>query len=321
MTAQLAEPLGASLCPIVAVVGATGTGKSDFALDLVEALATQGHRVEIINADAMQLYQGMDIGTAKLPSDQRRGIAHHLLDVWDVQKEASVAEYQSLARATIGSLQSAGVIPLLVGGSGLYVSSVIYEFEFPGTDPALRERLEKRLEVEGREALVRELAEQDPLAAVAIDSRNSRRLIRALEVVTLTGKPFGAGLDAQRHRWQENLVALGLHTERDALTPRLDARVEGMWHQGLVDEARSLVSQGLREGVTASKAIGYHQALAILDGEMSESEAIENTQALTRRYARRQVSWFRRDDSVTWLGSEDERRVTDAASLVLSALA
>jgi tRNA dimethylallyltransferase len=213
------------------------------------------------------------------------------------------------------------VIPVLVGGSGLYVSSVLYEFEFPGTDPELRERLEKRLEAEGREALVRELAEQDPLAAVAIDSRNSRRLIRALEVVILTGKPFGAGLDAQRHRWQENLVVLGLHTERETLVPALDARVERMWEEGLVDEARLLLPRGLQEGVTASKAIGYQQALAILDGSMSESEAIESTQALTRRYARRQVSWFRRDDSIAWFESEDERRVVDATALVLGALA
>jgi len=307
--------------PLVAIVGATGTGKSAFALDLVEDLAAKGHQGEVINADAMQLYEGMDIGTAKLKVADRRGITHHLCDIWEVTREASVADYQALARGHVQSIQARGVVPILVGGSGLYVSSVLYEFEFPGTDSVVREQLEKRLEVEGREALVRELARQDPLAAVAIDSRNSRRLIRALEVVTLTGKPFGAGLDAQHHPWQHNLVVVGLHTERELLTKALDARVEAMWSEGLIEEVRRLIPRGIENGVTASRAIGYQQGLAVLSGELSQAEAIESTQALTRRYARRQVSWFRRDENTVWLASDEPARVSDATSLVTGALA
>ena len=316
MSSAASLPEVADLPPLVAVVGATGTGKTGCAVGIAQHLATQGVSAEIVNADAMQLYRGMDIGTAKASARERGGIEHHLLDVWEVSREASVADYQSMARAKIVGLQARGIIPILVGGSGLYVSSVLYEFEFPGTDPALREELEKRLESEGREALVRELATHDPLAAVAIDSRNSRRLIRALEVVTLTGKPFGAGLDAERRRWQEGLVIIGLHTDRDVLVERLDQRVEHMWKNGLVDEARGLLAAGLRDGVTASRAIGYQQALAVIDGESSDAEARESTQALTRRYARRQVSWFRRDQSITWCDSDDRELVDKASALV-----
>ena len=316
MSSAASLPEVADLPPLVAVVGATGTGKTGCAVGIAQHLATQGVSAEIVNADAMQLYRGMDIGTAKASARERGGIEHHLLDVWEVSREASVADYQSMARAKIVGLQARGIIPILVGGSGLYVSSVLYEFEFPGTDPALREELEKRLESEGREALVRELATHDPLAAVAIDSRNSRRLIRALEVVTLTGKPFGAGLDAERRRWQEGLVIIGLHTDRDVLVERLDQRVEHMWKNGLVDEARGLLAAGLRDGVTASRAIGYQQALAVIDGESSDAEARESTQALTRRYARRQVSWFRRDESITWCDSDDRELVDKASALV-----
>ena len=316
MSSAASLPEVADLPPLVAVVGATGTGKTGCAVGIAQHLATQGVSAEIVNADAMQLYRGMDIGTAKASARERGGIEHHLLDVWEVSREASVADYQSMARAKIVGLQARGIIPILVGGSGLYVSSVLYEFEFPGTDPALREELEKRLESEGREALVRELATHDPLAAVAIDARNSRRLIRALEVVTLTGKPFGAGLDAERRRWQEGLVIIGLHTDRDVLVERLDQRVEHMWKNGLVDEARGLLAAGLRDGVTASRAIGYQQALAVIDGESSDAEARESTQALTRRYARRQVSWFRRDESITWCDSDDRELVDKASALV-----
>ena len=305
--------------PLVAVVGATGTGKTGCAVRLAQRLEAQGLSAEIVNADAMQLYRGMDIGTAKATEGERGGIEHHLLDVWEVSREASVADYQAMARAKIVELQARGTIPILVGGSGLYVSSVLYEFEFPGTDPALRDELEKRLESEGREALVRELATHDPLAAVAIDSRNSRRLIRALEVVTLTGKPFGAGLDAERRRWQDGVVIIGLHTDRELLVERLDQRVEQMWKDGLVDEARGLIAHGLREGVTASRAIGYQQALAVIDGESSDAEAQESTQALTRRYARRQVSWFRRDESITWFDSDDAALIDSASALVAGA--
>jgi tRNA dimethylallyltransferase len=300
-----AEALPAPSLPIVAVVGATGTGKSEYGLNLVEALGSHGVQAEIINADAMQAYRGMDIGTAKVPLAARRGIPHHLLDVWEVTTEASVADYQRLARAHVLECHSRGVVPILVGGSGLYVSSVLYEFEFPGTDKAVRWALEQRLEREGTEALLAELHSLDPLAAAAIDPQNSRRLIRALEVIAITGKPFGAGLDAEHRPWLTNLVVLGLRAPRDELVVRLDARVQAMWAGGLVAEVESLIPLGIEGGVTASRAIGYQQALEQISGVLSEAEAIEQTQALTRRYARRQVSWFSRDANTLWLDSAD----------------
>ena len=305
--------------PIVAVVGATGTGKSSFALDLAEALGNIGLPSDIVNADAMQLYKGMDIGTAKVPPSLRRGITHHLFDIWNVTTEASVAEYQSIARAVIRDIQSRGRVPILVGGSGLYVSSVLYEFEFPGTDPAVRAELELRAETEGTDSLMAELAQKDPLAAAAIDPQNVRRVVRALEVIHVTGKPFGAGLDAERRPWQTKTHILGLHREREDLVVALDARVVGMWEDGLVEEVESLIPGGLRQGVTASRAIGYQQVLEFLDGNCSRQDAIENTQALTRRYARRQVSWFRRDQNITWFSSGDEEALTCGLSLVREA--
>jgi len=305
--------------PLVAVVGATGTGKSAFALSLAQALIDSGRPAEIVNADAMQLYRGMDIGTAKLSRDQRGGIPHHLFDLWEVTKKASVADYQTVARATIREILSRGVIPLMVGGSGLYVSSVLYEFEFPGTDKALRESLEARWEAEGPDALVEELRVKDPLAAAAIDPKNARRVIRALEVITLTGKPFGAGLDAEHRPWYSNTLVLGLRSPREELVQRLDERVTGMWAAGLVDEVRGLIPQGIESGVTASRAIGYQQCLAFIAGSLSEVDAIEETQALTRRYARRQVSWFGRSADTQWWESDDQTAVAQAFALLSSA--
>ncbi len=306
-----AEPLrqSAPTPPILAIVGATGTGKSDLALAVATTLHRSGLSAEIINADAMQLYRGMDIGTAKVPPSKRQGIPHHLLDVWEVTREASVADYQSVARSAILDVQSRGAVPLLVGGSGLYVSSVLYEFDFPGTDPVVRERLEARLAAEGINSLVQELAEKDPLAAAAIDPQNHRRVMRALEVIELTGKPFGAGLDAEKHQWQENIVVCGVHRERDELVTALDSRVLQMWEGGLLEEVQGLIPEGLPGGVTASRAIGYQQALEFLAGTSTRAEAIESTQSLTRRYARRQVSWFRRDDRTLWLTSGDSANV------------
>lgn len=303
----------------MAVVGATGTGKSAFALSLAQALIASGRPAEIVNADAMQLYRGMDIGTAKLPPDQRGGIPHHLFDLWEVTKEASVADYQTVARATILEILSRGVVPLMVGGSGLYVSSVLYEFEFPGTDKALRESLEARWEAEGPDALVEELRAKDPLAAAAIDPKNARRVIRALEVITLTGKPFGAGLDAEHRPWYSNTLVMGLGSPREELVQRLDERVTGMWAAGLVDEVRGLIPQGIESGVTASRAIGYQQCLAFIAGSLSEADAIEETQALTRRYARRQVSWFGRSADTQWWESDDQTAVAQAFALLSSA--
>lgn len=315
------EPVSQVNPPLVAIVGATGTGKSDLALDLATSLIEGGQSVEIVNADAMQVYRGMNIGTAKVPESNRRGIPHHLFDVWDVTVEASVAGYQTLARAVILDIQRRGAIPLLVGGSGLYVSAVIYEFDFPGTDKDVRATLEARLETDGIEALQAELAQKDPLAAAAIDPRNTRRVIRALEVITLTGKPFGSGLDAEQRPWQDNLLILGLEVPRDELVTRLDQRVASMWDAGLVDEVKSLIPAGIESGVTASRAIGYQQALAYLSKTLTQEEAIEETQALTRRYARRQVSWFRRNTDTVWLDPREPKTLITALQLVTERLA
>lgn len=284
---------------IVAIVGATGTGKSDLALDVAERLLAAGRPAEIVNADASQLYRGMDIGTAKVPVPDRRGIPHHLLDVLDVTEEASVAQFQIDARAAIDDIEGRGATAILVGGSGLYVWSVLFDFEFPGTDPAIREVFERRLETEGIGALAAELEIRDPEAYAGIDVRNARRLIRALEVVELTGKPFGSGLGAENRPWREH-VMIGLRAPRDELTTRLDARARGMFENGLVEEVRGLIPLGLESGVTASRAIGYAQALGVIHGTMSVDEATDETSALTRRFARRQVSWFTRNPQIQW---------------------
>jgi tRNA dimethylallyltransferase len=284
---------------IVAIVGATGTGKSDLALDLAELLIARGQSVEIVNADASQLYRGMDIGTAKVPVAERRGIPHHLFDVLDVTEDASVARYQTEARAVIDDIESRGATAILVGGSGLYVWSVLFDFDFPGTDPAIRERLERRLETEGTGVLAAELREKDPDAFEGIDVRNGRRLIRALEVIEMTGKPFGAGLGAENRPWREHIM-IGLQVPRDELTERLDARARAMFDNGLVDEVRGLIPIGLEDGVTASRSIGYSQALAVINGTATVDEAIDETAALTRRFARRQVSWFTRNPATHW---------------------
>jgi tRNA dimethylallyltransferase len=298
---------------LVVVVGATGTGKSGLSLDLAEGLAARGQPVEIVNADAMQLYRGMDVGTAKLPVDERRGIRHHMLDVLDPLDEASVADYQRDARRVIADIESRGAWPLLVGGSGLYVSSVIYDFEFPGTDAAVRTRLEAELVATGPGMLHRRLLAVDPVAAEAIGPSNGRRIVRALEVFEMTGKPFGSGLPADDALWRETSI-FGLRAPRDELVLRLDERVRQMWRDGLVAEVEGLLPHGL--GVTAARAIGYAQAAAQLRGELTEAEAIEQTALFTRKYARRQVSWFRRYDAIDWLDYDDPQR----ASLALAKL-
>jgi len=283
-----------------AIVGATGTGKSDLALDLADALRARGNPAEIVNADAMQLYRGMDIGTAKLPLEERRGIPHHLFDVRDVDEDAAVAWYQPLARSAISEIQQRGGDAILVGGSGLYVSSVVFDFAFPPRDPVLRERLEQELAVEGIGVLLDRLRRLDPETAARIDARNDRRVIRALEVIEQGSSTHGAALPQAPALWQEHTRLLGLHVDRGALVERLDARVYRMWHAGLIDEVRDLRERGLEQGITASRAIGYAQALGQLDGRLTEPEAIAETQALTRRYARRQVSWFKRYPGLTW---------------------
>ena len=286
---------------ILAIVGATGTGKSELSLDVAEALIAQGHGVEIVNADAMQLYAGMDIGTAKLPVTERRGIAHHMFDVLQVTDEAAVADYQARAREAIVDINSRGNLAILVGGSGLYVSSVLFDFDFPGHDDVIRERLEQELEELGSGALFQRLKELAPEAAERIDQQNSRRVVRALEVLEVTGSTAALGtLPEEAVYWRSTVIA-GLAEDREVLVERLDRRVEKMWADGLLDEVQKLIPLGIERGITARRAIGYAQALAELAGEMTQSEAIEETQSITRRYARRQVSWFKRYADLEWL--------------------
>jgi tRNA dimethylallyltransferase len=262
----------------------------------------------------MQLYRGMDVGTAKLSVPERRGIPHHLLDVLEPMDEANVARYQLEARAVIEELEAQDTVPILVGGSGLYVSSVIQDFRFPGTDADIRARLEAELEVFGAQELHRRLEEKDAGAAAAIGPHNARRLVRALEVIELTGNDFGSGLPESGEPWRHATI-LGLRAPRETLVARLNERVSAMWSAGLVEEVRSLRPAGL--GVTASRAIGYAQAIAQLDGELTQAQAIETTAALTRRYARRQVSWFRRYRTAHWLDFDDPALVQTALGTVM----
>lgn len=299
---------------ILAIVGATGTGKSDLSLDVAEALIAQGHGVEIVNADAMQLYRGMDIGTAKLPVAQRRGIAHHMFDVLDVTDEAAVADYQSQARAVISEINSRGNLAILVGGSGLYVSSVLFDFEFPGHDDAVRAKLERELEERGPGVMFQKLKELAPDAAERIDQKNSRRVVRALEVLEVTGSTAALGTLPEEPVYWRPTVIMGLAEDREVLVERLDRRVEKMWADGLLEEVQGLIPRGIERGVTARRAIGYAQALAQLSGEMTQAGAIEETQSITRRYARRQVSWFKRYADLTWLQAGNQGNASEVIS-------
>ena len=280
--------------PVVALVGPTATGKSAVSLALARALDG-----EVVNADSMQLYRGLDIGTAKLTPEQRQGIPHHALDLWAVTEPASVAEYQAVARAAIDDVIARGRTPLLVGGSGLYVRAVLERFEFPGTDPRLRERLEAELAAAGPAPLYERLRGLDPEAASRILPSNGRRIVRALEVVELTGSPFVAALPEPRPHYRS--VQVGLDLDARQLDDRIAARVDGMWAAGLVDEVRALETVGLRDGRTASRALGYQQVLRHLAGECSLAQARSDTIAATRRFVRRQRSWFRRDPAIHWL--------------------
>ncbi|MET7369696.1 tRNA (adenosine(37)-N6)-dimethylallyltransferase MiaA [Streptomyces sp. NPDC005566] len=286
---------------VITVVGPTAAGKSDLGVFLAQQLGG-----EVVNADSMQLYRGMDIGTAKLTVPERGDIPHHLLDIWDVTEAASVAEYQRLARAEIDRLLAEGRTPVLVGGSGLYVKGAIDALEFPGTDPEVRGRLEQELTEHGVGALHARLAEADPDAARAILPSNGRRIVRALEVIEITGKPFTANLPGDEAVY--DALQIGVDVERPELDARISARVDRMWEAGLVEEVRSLEALGLREGRTASRALGYQQVLAALAGECTEEEARAETVRATKRFARRQDSWFRRDPRVHWLSGAEERR-------------
>jgi tRNA dimethylallyltransferase len=296
---------------LYAVVGATGTGKSELALGLAEQLAERGRPAEIVNADAMQLYRGMDIGTAKLSADERRGIPHHLLDVLEVTDDAAVAWYQRAAREAVEAVLGRDAHAILVGGSGLYVSSVLFDFRFPPRDAQLRAQLEADLERDGAGALFARLRAADPATAARVDPRNGRRIVRALEVLAQGAQTHGAALPDDPTPWRPATV-LGLAVPREELIGRLDARVERMWAAGLLDEVEGLRARGLEGGTTARRAIGYAQALAQLAGTLTLEEAVAETQALTRRYARRQVSWFRRYPGVRWMagnGNVDLQRI------------
>lgn len=283
---------------LIAVVGPTAAGKSELSLRLARELDA-----EVINADSMQLYRGMDIGTGKLGAAEQGGVPHHLLDIWDVTEPASVSEYQRLARAAIGEVLGRGRTPLLVGGSGLYVRAAIDNLEFPGTDPALRARLEDELAAVGAPVLHARLTVADPAAAAAILPSNGRRIVRALEVIELSGRPFTATLPDYTSVLPTTQI--GLAVPRPELDRRIAERVHRMWRDGLVDEVRALVGSGapagLRAGRTASRALGYAQVLRFLDGEWTQAQAQEETIVATRRFARRQESWFRRDPRVRWL--------------------
>ncbi|MDF6045298.1 tRNA (adenosine(37)-N6)-dimethylallyltransferase MiaA [Streptomyces sp. JH14] len=296
---------------VIAVVGPTAAGKSDLGVFLAQQLGG-----EVVNADSMQLYRGMDIGTAKLTLAERGAVPHRLLDIWDVTETASVAEYQRLARIEIDRLLSEGRTPVLVGGSGLYVKGAIDALEFPGTDPGVRAALEQELAEHGSGALHERLAAADPEAGRAILPSNGRRIVRALEVIEITGKPFTANLPGGEAVY--DAVQIGVDVARPELDERITLRVDRMWEAGLVDEVRALEVQGLREGRTASRALGYQQVLAALARECTEEEARAETVRATKRFARRQDSWFRRDPRVHWLnGAADHRAELPRQALAL----
>ncbi|WP_404353138.1 tRNA (adenosine(37)-N6)-dimethylallyltransferase MiaA [Phycicoccus jejuensis] len=295
--------------PVVAVVGATATGKSGLGVALAHRLGG-----EVVSADASQLYRGMDVGTAKLTLAEREGVPHHQLDVLDVVEEASLAAYQREARADLGAVVQRGRVPLLVGGSGLYVRAALDRLEIPPTDPEVRAALQARADTEGTPALYDELATLDPAAAAAIEPNNTRRVVRALEVVRLTGRPFSATMPTRE--LLRPTVVVGLRVPRDELDARIARRTRAMFDAGLVEEARGLVEHGLREGRTASRAVGYAQALAVLDGTSTLEEAVEDTALRTRRLVRRQESWFGADPRIHWLDATGPRLLDEALALV-----
>lgn len=283
--------------PLIIICGATASGKSALAISVALEIGA-----EIINADSMQLYKGMDIGTAKVTMDERRGVTHHLLDILDVSQAASVASYQELARRKISEIWERGNPAIVVGGTGLYIKSAIDEMNFPETDPAIRARLEQDVEQLGVAALFARLQERDPDAAAAIDSANARRIVRALEVIEATGKPYSANLPEDVSTLYPGAFHLGLEVSRESLAPRIEKRVDDMWSLGFVSEVRDLMKIGLLEGPTAKKAIGYSQIISFLQGESGEEIARNLTITATKQYVRRQETWFKRDSRITWLG-------------------
>ena len=290
---------------MIVICGATATGKSDIAIEVARELSA-----EIINADSMQLYKGMDIGTAKLPLTERGGIPHHLLDVLDVSQDSTVAWYQELARETISEIHSRGKDALIVGGTGLYIKAILDDLNFPDTNPEVRAKLEAEAEEFGSSSLFARLEELDPAAALAIDRANTRRIIRALEVIEITGQPFTANLPREDSSRYPEALQFGLVMDREHLRERIDLRVDRMWQAGFVDEVDHLISQGIKDGVTAQRALGYAQIIAMRDGTMSEEEAKEDTKRASRQYARRQETWFSRDARIQWVAQRQPRLET-----------
>jgi tRNA dimethylallyltransferase len=280
----------------IVICGATATGKSDLAVDLAKVIDA-----EIINADSMQLYAGMDIGTAKLSMEERGGIPHHLLDILKVSQDSTVAWYQELARAKISEIHARSKDVVIVGGTGLYIKAILDDLVFPDTDPLVREKLNQEALDLGPAALFERLERLDPAAAIAIDSANLRRVIRALEVIEITGKPFTANLPRQESTHYPDAMQFGLVMDRPSLSERISQRVDRMWEAGLVSEVDELIAQGIKDGSTAARAIGYAQVISLRDGLMSEIDAKEDTKRATRQYSRRQETWFSRDNRITWI--------------------
>ena len=281
---------------LIVICGATATGKSDLAVELAKEL--KGH---IVNADSMQLYKGMDIGTAKLSVEERKGIPHYLIDVLSVREEASVAQYQIDARSIIDQLLEQSIPAIVVGGTGLYIKSILDDLNFPDTNPEVREKIANQAEELGADVIHARLAKLDPAAAAAIPKENVRRVVRALEVIELTGRPYTANLPRVGSTKYPHARQFGLVMERETLQERIDRRVERMWEEGLVREVRDLMAEGLLEGRTAQAALGYAQVIKFAQGLMTEEEAKEETKRATRQYARRQETWFSRDERITWI--------------------
>lgn len=304
------------MAPIVALVGPTASGKTALSLELAELLGGPDG-VEIISADAMQLYRGMDIGTAKLPPSERRNIRHHQLDVLDVTDTASVAAYQRYARADLAGIVTRGKIPMIVGGSGLYVSGLLDELNFPGTDPAIRGQLEAIHEASGLGPLVEELSQKDPVTAGTIDIKNPRRVIRALEVVRLTGQSYTPIFPRHTSHY-DGVVMVGVRREKEILNEAIRTRAEEMFDRGLIEETRGLLECGLRGGETARKATGYAEAIAVIDGKMGLEDAVDSVACATRRLAKKQRTWFGRDPRITWIDIDTGADIPAAARRALS---
>ena len=290
---------------VVVICGATATGKSDIAIEVAQSIGA-----EIINADSMQLYKGMDIGTAKLSVDEQCGIPDHLLDILSVKEDSTVAWYQELARQTISEIHGRNKHAVIVGGTGLYIKAILDDLNFPDTDPAIRARLESEALEFGTDSLFARLQVEDPAAALAIDRANTRRVIRALEVIEITGKPFTANLPREDSSRYPDAMQFGLVMEREHLRERIDQRVDRMWEKGLVAEVDNLIEDGILEGSTAQRAIGYSSLIAVRAGTVSELEAKEETKRATRQYARRQETWFSRDARITWVAPHQPRLET-----------